>query len=173
MLGDSSSSSDGGDDAAAAASFPHHGPNGLVAGEAMARGGHDGTDADADAALARMQKLAAENAFHADSDDVARLLSPEGDCNLGSEELAAISDRTFYSPYVFDWLQRASGAIAAWLRDALAGEHDRGWAPVGAPLGAGRHSRTLTMLFAACFTLVRSLRRLGILGAARRSPPPT
>ena len=165
MLGDSSSSSHGGDDAAAAASFPHHGPNGLVAGEAMARGGHDGTDADADAALARMQKLAAENAFHADSDDVARLLSPEGDCNLGSEELAAISDRTFYSPYVFDWLQRASGAIAAWLRDALAGEHDRGWAPVGAPLGAGRHSRTLTMLFAACFTLVRSLRRLGILGS--------
>ena len=76
-----------------------------------------------------------------------------------SYELSLICDRSWYSPYVFEWLKVASAHIEQWLADAL---HDetmwRGWRP----LGTERQSQTLHLLFRVCSTLVQSLRRFGV-----------
>ena len=76
------------------------------------------------------------------------------------EELTIIGDRSWYSPFVFEWLLISSREIGAWLHEALDEETNwRQWKPAG----AGRHSRTLILLFRACLALVNSLRRLDVV----------
>ena len=71
------------------------------------------------------------------------------------DELAGLRERAWYSPFVFDWIGRASKGISAWHEVSLAEET---WAPTGPE----RHSRTLIMLYALCHTFVRALRRLRV-----------
>jgi hypothetical protein len=76
------------------------------------------------------------------------------------DELMLIGDRMWYSPFVFEWLRVASRHIESWVNEALDDETNwRHWRPVG----PGRHSRTLILLFRACFTMVNSLRRLDVV----------
>jgi hypothetical protein len=79
-----------------------------------------------------------------------------GHGSSADEELVTISDLGWYSPFIFDWLATTGTDIERWLRATLCAED---WTPVG----AGRHSRTLTLLFAAGHTLVRTLCRLAVL----------
>ena len=79
----------------------------------------------------------------------------DDDDSGSSEEVAAISDRAFYSPFVYCWLEQASAAIARWQADSLRVED---WSPID----SRRRSRTLALLGTSCLTLVCSLQRLGI-----------
>ena len=91
----------------------------------------------------------------------ALLSSPSGGMGDGvGDELMLIGDRMWYSPFVFEWLRVASRHIESWVNEALDDETNwRHWRPVG----PGRHSRTLVLLFRACFTMVNSLRRLDVV----------
>ena len=77
-----------------------------------------------------------------------------------SEELCLISDRSWYSPFVFEWLRKANAEVERWLWEALDEETNwRRWRPHGPE----RQSRTLSLLYRVCLSLVTSLRRLGVV----------
>ena len=58
-------------------------------------------------------------------------MAAAGSAEDEDEELRAISDRTWYSSFVFDWLQRAAHDVDVWLIGTLDYEE---WAPLSTAL---------------------------------------
>ena len=71
------------------------------------------------------------------------------------DDLAAIDERVWYSPFVFQWLAQSTREVGEWLDMSL---DDEEWQPPGG--GRTRLATTNSLLHAYCLTLVRTLRRL-------------